>query len=87
MRYTKEALGLLRPVGEERMDSNIAATERVCLADFWSVGVETSSPSQSEPKAAFSLGRDEALILVLLLSFGLWAVIWSGVALLAVVGW
>jgi hypothetical protein len=78
---------LLRPVGEEGMDSNIAATERVCLADFWRVGVETSSPSQSESKAAFSLSRGEALTMVLLLSFGFWAAIWGAVVLLAVGGW
>jgi hypothetical protein len=39
-----------------------------------------------ESKAAFSLSRGEALILVLLLSFGLWAAIWGGVALLATGG-
>jgi hypothetical protein len=78
---------VLQPVGEEGMDRNIA-TERACPADFWSVGEEpsTSFRSTSKSKAAFPLSRGEALILVLLLSFGLWAAIWGVVALLAVGG-
>lgn len=68
------------------MDRNMTTTERVRPADFWSVGVELSPPVRSEAKAAFSLSRGEALILVLLLSFGLWAAIWGAVALLAVDG-
>jgi hypothetical protein len=67
------------------MDRNIA-TERVCLADSWSVGEEPSTSFRSKSKAAFPLSRGEALILVLLLSFGLWAAIWGVVALLAVGG-
>jgi hypothetical protein len=65
------------------MDSNIATTERVCPADFWSAGAEPSPPFRSESNAALSLSKGEALILVLLLSFGLWATIWGAVALVA----
>jgi hypothetical protein len=67
------------------MDRNIA-TERACSADFWSVGEQPSTSSRSESKPAFSVSRGEALVLVLLLSFGLWAAIWGVVALLAVGG-
>ena len=35
---------------------------------------------------SFSVSRGQALILVLLLSFGLWAVIWGAIALLAICG-
>jgi hypothetical protein len=56
------------------------------MAEFLSVGVEPSS-ARSQRKPGFWLSGGEALILVLLVSFGLWAVIWSGVALLAVGGW
>jgi hypothetical protein len=68
------------------MDRNIATTERVHPAYFWSVGVEPSQSSRSEFKAAFSLSKGEALTVVLLLSFGLWAAIWGAVALLAMGG-
>jgi hypothetical protein len=67
------------------MDRDIA-TERTCPAAFWSVGVEPSHFPRSECKAALSLNKGEALILVLLLSFGLWAAIWGAVAVLAVEG-
>jgi hypothetical protein len=71
---------------EQGMDRNIATTERVHPAYFWSVGVEPSPSSRSEFKAAFSLSKGEALTVVLLLSFGLWAAIWGAVALLAIGG-
>ena len=67
------------------MDRNIA-TERACPADFWIIGEELSPSSRSERKAAFWLSRGEALILVLLLSLGLWAATWGAVALLAMGG-
>jgi hypothetical protein len=67
------------------MDRNIA-TDRVCPADFWSVAEEPSPSLRSESKAILWLSRGEALILVLLLSIGLWAAIWGAVALLAIGG-
>jgi hypothetical protein len=67
------------------MGSRTIATEHRYPADFWSFG--DTSPSRSEREPAFCLSSGEALILVLLLSFGLWAAIWGTVALLAVGGW
>jgi len=67
------------------MGRNIAA-EQGYPADFWSGEVEPS-PSRSERNPAFWLSSGEALILVLLVSFGLWAAIWGAVALLAVGSW
>ena len=67
------------------MDGN-TATERVCLAESWSVGEEPPLSPRSECKAAVWLSRGEALISVLLLSLGLWAATWGAVALLAVGG-
>jgi hypothetical protein len=65
-----------------RMDRNIGS-EHAWPSDFWSVAVEPSPSVRSEPTASLSLSRGEALILVLSLSFGLWAAIWGAVALLA----
>jgi len=81
----KEALGLLRSVSEEEMDRNIGS-ERAWPSDFWSVAVAPSPSARSKTKSVLWLSRGEALILVLLLSFGLWAAIWGAVALLAVGG-
>jgi hypothetical protein len=67
------------------MDRNIA-TERAYSADFWSVGEEPAPSARPECQAAFLLSRGEALILVLLLSLGLWAATWGAVALLAMGG-
>jgi hypothetical protein len=75
----------LQPVGEEEMDK-YTATQRAWPADFWSVRDEPSLLPRSECKAALWLTRGEALILVLLLSFGLWAAIWGAVALLGAGG-
>jgi hypothetical protein len=58
------------------MNRNIAA-ERTCPGDFWIIGKEPSTSARSECKAGFRMSRREALILVLLLSFGLWAAIWG----------
>jgi len=80
--YAKETFALLRPVSEEEMDRNIGS-ERAWPPDFWSVAVE---PWPSVPETILWLSRGEALILVLLLSFGLWAAIWGAIALLAVGG-
>jgi hypothetical protein len=62
------------------------ATERAGPADCWSVGEEPSLSPGSECNAALRLSRGEALILVLLLSLGLWAATWGAVALLAIGG-
>jgi hypothetical protein len=75
----------LRPIGEAEMDRN-TTIEPACLGDCWSVGKEPALSPRSEMRAAFRLSRGEALILVLLLSFGLWAATWGAVALLAVGG-
>ena len=73
---------MLRPVGEEETDRNIGS-ERAWPPDFWSVAVE---PWPSVPKTILWLSRGEALILVLFLSLGLWAVIWGALSLLALCG-
>jgi hypothetical protein len=75
--YAKEAFGLLRPVSEEEMDRNIGWERAWPSDDFWSATVEPSPSVRSEPTASLSLSRGEALILVLSLSFGLWAAIWG----------
>jgi len=53
-------------------------------SDCWSVAVAPSPSVRSQRKAVLWLSRGEALILVLLLSFGLWAAIWGTIALLAI---
>jgi hypothetical protein len=58
--------------------------ERAWPPDCWSVAVEPRPSVRSEPKAVLWLNRGEALILVLLVSFGLWVAIWGAIALLAV---
>jgi hypothetical protein len=77
LRYAKEAFGLLRPDSEEEMDRNIWS-EHAWPSDSWSAAVEPSPSVRSEPTASLSLSRGEALILVLSLSFGLWA-IWGAI--------
>ena len=66
------------------MGRNIVMEHRY-PADFWSVRVEPSS-SRPERKPGLRLSGGQALSLMLLVSFGLWAVIWGAVALLAVGG-
>jgi hypothetical protein len=73
---------LLRAVSEEEMDKNIGS-EGAWPSDFWSVALE---PSPSVPRPVLWPSRSEALILVLLLSCGLWAAIWAAVGLLGVGG-
>ena len=86
---TQGVARFLRPVEEEEMDRN-AAIERAWPTDFRSIGEELlRSPRHAgrlEWKSAFWLSRGEALILVLLLSFGLWAAIWGVVILLVADG-
>jgi hypothetical protein len=64
------------------MDRNIV-TERARPGDFRKVGREPPASFRSGSKLAFVLNNGEALIFVLLLSFGLWAAIWGVVAVLA----
>jgi hypothetical protein len=63
------------------MDGDIGS-DRAWPPDFWSE-TEPLSSVRPERKAALRLSTGEALILVLLLSFGLWAAIWGAMALLA----
>ena len=72
----------LRLIGEGEMDGNIT-TGRTSPADFWNAGEEALPSLPAEHKTAFWLSRGEALVLVILLSLGLWAAIWGAVALLA----
>ena len=51
-------------------------------ADFWNGG-EALPSLRAEHKTALWLSRGEALVLVVLLSFGFWAAIWGAIALLA----
>jgi hypothetical protein len=52
-------------------------------ADFWDAGEEALLSLRAEHKTALGLSKGEALVLVVLLSFGFWAVMWGAVALLA----
>jgi hypothetical protein len=65
------------------MDGNIT-TGRARPADIWNAGEEALPSLRAEQKAALWLSRGEALVLVVLLSFGLWAALWGAVALVAV---
>jgi hypothetical protein len=67
------------------MDGNIT-TGRARLADFSNAGDEALPSLRAKHQTPLWLSRGEALVLVLLLSFGLWAAIWGVVALLAVGG-
>jgi hypothetical protein len=64
------------------VDRNIRL-ERPWPSDFRSIETESLLSFRSERKAALWLSTGEALILILLLSLGLWATIWGAVALLA----
>jgi hypothetical protein len=64
------------------MDGNIT-TGRARPADIWNAGEEALPSLRVEDKAALWLSRGEALVLVVLLSFGLWVALWGAVALLA----
>jgi len=64
------------------MDGNITRG-RARPADFWNAGEEALPSLRAEHKTALWLSRGEALGLVVLLSIGLWAVIWGAVAFLA----
>ena len=64
------------------MDGNIA-TGRARPADICNAGEETLPPLRADHKTTLSLTRGQALVLVVLPSFGLSAAIWGAVALLA----
>ena len=64
------------------MDRN-TGLERPWPSDFRSIETESLLSFRSKRKATLWLSTGEALILVLLLSFGLWAAIWGAIALLA----
>ena len=49
-------------------------------------GRATTPPRRSDGDPTFALNRGETLILVLLLSLGLWGLIWGAVSLLAMCG-
>jgi hypothetical protein len=81
------ALGSSGWLAKRRWGTGNTATECACPAYSWSVRKKPSLSLRSERKPGFWLSGGEALLLVLLLSFGLWAVIWGAVALLAMGGW
>jgi hypothetical protein len=64
------------------MDGNITMG-RARPADFWNAGEEALPSLRAEHKTAPWPSRGEALVLVVLLSFGFWAAIWGAIALLA----
>lgn len=61
-----------------------AALQRICSAA--SCGVKPSVSSRSECELTPWLSRGDSLILVLLLSLGLWALIWAAVCVWAAWG-
>ena len=67
------------------MDSK-RSSQWLSSAAFWRIwqGRSLSSNSQGDP--ILQLSRGETLTLVLLLSLGLWALIWGAVSLLAACG-
>jgi hypothetical protein len=79
------ALGSSGRLAKRRWGTGNSATEGACPAYSWRVTKEPSRSLGSERKPGFWLSGGEALILVLLLSLGLWAVIWGSVALLRAV--
>jgi hypothetical protein len=64
------------------MDGNITMG-RARPANFWDAGEEALLSLRAEHKTASWPSRGEALVLVVLLSFGFWAASWGAVALLA----
>jgi hypothetical protein len=64
------------------------AMELAYPTDFWAIEEESPPSLRSECKPSVWLSREEALVLVLFASVGLWAAIWGVIALLAVgEGW
>ena len=60
-----------------------AALQRVCPAASSGAAHGPSHFPRPECEPARAFGRGETLVFVLLLSFGLWALIWGAVSLLA----
>ena len=65
---------------EDQMDRK-TALQWVCPSASWRGRHGPSSSSRSEDEPTPWLSRGEALTLVLLLSLGLWALIWGAVSL------
>jgi nitrate reductase NapE component len=63
-----------------------AALRRVCSAASCGSGDGPSPFPRSECEPARGFGRGETLVFVLLLSFGLWALIWGAVSLVGAYG-
>jgi hypothetical protein len=70
---------------EEQMESK-AALQQVRSAASCGIAHGPSPFPRSECEPVRGFGRGETLVLVLLLSFGLWALIWAAVSLVAVYG-
>jgi len=70
---------------EDQLDRK-AAFQRVWSFAFCRVSHEPSSSAISGSEPTHRLSPGEALTLVLLLSLGLWVLIWAAVSLLAVYG-
>jgi hypothetical protein len=71
--------------GEKPMDRK-GAPHWVCSIVSGGARRVTSPSLRSETGATLRLSRGEMLILVLLLSLGLWALIWGAISLLAAFG-
>jgi hypothetical protein len=63
-----------------------SASQWVHRAAFCEVRHEPSPSSRAESDPTLRLNRGETLIFVLLLSLGLWALIWGAVSVLAACG-
>jgi hypothetical protein len=70
---------------EEQMERK-AALQRVCSAASSGTAHGPSPFPHPVCEPARGFGRAETLVFVLLLSFGLWALIWGAVSLLAADG-
>jgi hypothetical protein len=70
---------------EARMERK-AALQRVCPAASSGAAHGPSPFLRPECEPARAFGRGETLVFVLLLSFGLWALIWGAVSVLGAYG-
>jgi hypothetical protein len=83
MSRKRDAEGRCFSGGVEKQMDRKSVSQWVYSAACWRVRHEPSSSSCSECDLALRLSRGETLILVLLVSLGLWALIWGAVSLLA----